>query len=425
MPGSEVHVRDIPRRTNRRCTLATVAHHGAAALLTGALMLAMQQAAAVTLEAVLRNAQQTYPSIETARANRESAHFGMEQARAGHYPTVDINGQRKIAGSALDLAQPTLRLNLYASGAIEAGVERESWREQSLAATVAVTREDVAFGAAQAWFRLLRAVRLQAATIAHLDRHLKLTDDFAAIASIDQGRRYDLIQARSRLEQVRQLAVAGDAEIAAARAALARFYPGTVKPEEMDYPPDLPGSIGMSEDADVSLHPAVEAARRALLSAEANVRATRAARMPRLDLQSTGGRDSASIVYLSFPAFDMARGAAEDSAAASLIGARASVQEQELLVRERQQTSLQVWIAAQNRETVAKGQISAASELVEVYRAQFQIGRRNLLDLLNAFAELYSAESALVAARVDRSLSRYQMEYAVGRLSKLYAGERR
>ena len=56
---------------------------------------------------------------------------------------------------------------------------------------------------------------------------------------------------------------------------------------------------------------------------------------------------------------------------------------------------------------------------------QFQIGRRNLLDLLNAFAELYSADSALVSARVDRSLARYQMEYAVGRLSKLYVGERR
>jgi adhesin transport system outer membrane protein len=374
-------------------------------------------AVGATLDDVLRAAVRGYPSIEVARANREAARFGVEQARAGHYPIVDVNGQRRLAGTALNLAQPRMRLNLYASGAIEAGVERESWREQALAATETVTREDVAFGAAQAWFRLLRAVRLQAVNERSLGRHQKLADDFAAIASIDVGRRYDLIQARSRLEQVRQLATAGEAEIAAAGEALARFYPGPVDPSALVPPaePTAPPLLG-SDDA-VATHPSVETARRTLLSAEANVRAAKASRLPRLDLESTAGRDSASVLLVSWPAFDLARNAAEDAAQAALVGARAAVQEQELLVRERQRTALQAWSAAQRRERVAEGQISAATELVEVYRAQFQIGRRNLLDLLNAFAELYSAESSFEAARVDRLLAGYQMQYAVGRLA--------
>lgn len=382
-------------------------------------------AAAATLEAVLRHAQQNYPAIDAARANRESARFSIEQARAGHYPAVDVTGQRRVAGNASNVAQPRLRLNLYASGAIEAGVERESWRERSLAATELVTREDVTFGAAQAWFRLFRAVRTQMALVRNLDRHERLVDDFAAIASIDQGRRYDLIQARSRTEQVRQAVVTGEAEIAAAREALSRFYPGPVEIATLDFPPELPPPGAMMDEAAVALHPQVEAARRQLLSAEANVRAARASRMPRIDLESTAGADSASVVLVTWPAFDLARGAAEDAAAAALVGVRASVQEQELLVRERQQATTQLWLTSQRRETVAQGQIGAATELVEVYRAQFQIGRRNLLDLLNAFAELFSAESALETARVDRLFARYQMEYAVGRLSKLYDDTRR
>ncbi|MFA7504536.1 MAG: TolC family protein, partial [Burkholderiaceae bacterium] len=54
------------------------------------------------------------------------------------------------------------------------------------------------------------------------------------------------------------------------------------------------------------------------------------------------------------------------------------------------------------------------------YREQFKIGRRNLLDLLNAFNELYQAESAVVAARVDLVLTRLQIEYAAGKLVPVF-----
>jgi outer membrane protein, adhesin transport system len=175
----------------------------------------------------------------------------------------------------------------------------------------------------------------------------------------------------------------------------------------------------MTGDDAISRHPSVEAARRLVLSAEANVKAARANRAPRVDLQTTAGAYGASVVTFTWPAFDLSRSAAEDAAVASLLGSRANLLEQERIIRERQQTSVQSWIAALRRERVAQGQIGLAQEVVDVYRAQFQIGRRNLLDLLNAFAELSNSEVALESAKVDISLARYQLEYAVGRLSTL------
>ena len=376
-------------------------------------------AQAATLDEVVRLALQTYPSIDAARANRDAAQFGVQQARAQHYPSVDVTSQRRVAGTAINVTNPALRLNLYASGAIEAGVERESWRERSLASTELVTREDVAFTAAQAYFRLFRAVILLDTTMKNFDRHKKLVDDFAAIASIDQGRRYDFVQASSRLEQVRLQVADRETEIAAAREGLARYYPDPIEPKSLSLPPPLPEPGSMMSDDAISRHPSVEAARRLLLSAEANVKAARANRAPRVDLQATGGAYGASIVTFTWPAFDLSRSAAEDAAVASLVGARATLQEQERIIRERQQTSVQSWLAALRREGVAQGQIGLAQEVVDVYRAQFQIGRRNLLDLLNAFAELSNSEIALESARVDKSLARYQLEYAVGRLSAL------
>ncbi len=376
-------------------------------------------AASATLEDVIRTAVARYPSIESARATRDAAHFDVASARAGHFPSVTFNGQRRIVGTATNLTQPQLNLNLYASGAIEAGVEREQWREHSLSSTLAATREDVAYEAAAAWFRLYRATTIQAANLRNLERHSRLVEDFAAIASIDTGRRYDLIQARSRTEQVRQTATTGEAEIASARAVLARFYPRPVDLAALMPPPELPDPPLPGDDTLIQ-HPNVEAARRSLLSAEAHARATRAARGPRLDLAATTGAYSSTVLQFSWPAFDLARTAAEDSAGAALAGARAAVQEQELIVRERQQTAFQAWRAAMDREKVAVGQVAASNELVDVYRQQFQIGRRNLLDLLNAFAELYSAEASRDAARVDRAAARYQLEYAAGRLSTVF-----
>ena len=369
-----------------------------------------------SLPDVIRTALARYPAIVVARANRESAHYDVAQAQAGHFPSVSVNGQRRVVGPATNLAQPTLNLNLYASGAIEANVERQQWREQALASTVSATREDVAFEAAQAWFRLLRGVAIQSANLRNLERHGNLVSDFAAIASIDTGRRYDLIQARSRMEQVRQTATVGQAEIVTARAALLRYYPKAFDLGQLRMPPILP-EPALPGEQELAVHPNVESARRSLMSAEANVRATRAARGPRVDLAASAGAYSSTVVQFSWPAFDLARSAAEDSAGAGLVGARASLEEQELLVRERLATSYQAFGSAAQRQDVAESQIKASSELVEVYRAQFQIGRRNLLDLLNAYAELFNAESSREAARVDRALYRYQLEYAAGRLA--------
>jgi len=61
-----------------------------------------------------------------------------------------------------------------------------------------------------------------------------------------------------------------------------------------------------------------------------------------------------------------------------------------------------------------------ANELALTYREQFKIGRRNLLDLLNAFNELFQAESAVAAARADSILSRLRIEYAAGRLVQAF-----
>jgi adhesin transport system outer membrane protein len=387
------------------------------ALVFASLLVPCCAASAASLAEVVRSALANYPAIAVAQSNRSVARYDQARARALHYPTVDLLGTRRLAGAASNLAQPRLRVNVWASGGIDAAIEREGLRESALASRELETREAVAFEAAQAYLRLLRGVRVLEATQRNLERHEALVKDFAAIASIDVGRRYDLVQARTRLEQVRLQIADSEAEIAAAREALARFYAPPIPVAELALPAPLAEPAPGAPQVTLVGHPTVEAAQRELLAAQADVKVTRADRMLRVDVESTMGKESATQLVVSWPAFDLGRTAAEQAAQAALIGARARVDEQERLVEEQQRAALQDYRAAQRRQTVSRGQIGLAEELVEVYREQFRIGRRNLLDLLNAFAELSSAEITYEASRVDQSLARYRMEFAQGRLA--------
>ncbi|MEZ5728849.1 MAG: TolC family protein [Burkholderiaceae bacterium] len=181
------------------------------------------------------------------------------------------------------------------------------------AARESQVREDVAFEAAQAYLRLLRAVRLHDAARANLKRHEALVADFEAIARIDTGRRYDLVQARTRTEQVRLALTEREAEIATTREQLARYFPATFEPAALGVPSPLPAPSEPSAEAAVlAEHPRVLAAQRLLQSAEADARAASAARGPRVDLESTAGKDSATMVTFAWPAFDLAGRAAEN-----------------------------------------------------------------------------------------------------------------
>lgn len=383
-------------------------------------------AAAVPLTEMVNHAIVNYPAIAIARSARNVAKFGIQQARSKHYPTVAVAGAQRLDGDITGSLGPRLNLNLYASGAINAEIDREKWREKSLASTQIERREDVAFAVVQAYFRLLGSVRLRDTTQRSLDRHLELVSDFREIARLDKGRRFDLIQAQARAEQVRFQLAERRTEIALATEGLARYYPLPFDPERLPMPLNLnsPESINNARQfAIANQHPSVLAAEKQLLAARANLRVARGNRGPRIDVESQTGGNRFSQLTLSWPAFDLAAAAAQDSADAALVGAQAEVDEQRAIILETQRTALASWRTANEREAIATNQIGIAETLVEVYREQFGIGRRNLLDLLNAYSELANAEAAAVISQTDAGLARHQIEYAAGRLSLAFVSK--
>ena len=58
----------------------------------------------------------------------------------------------------------------------------------------------------------------------------------------------------------------------------------------------------------------------------------------------------------------------------------------------------------------------ASAQVMEAYRSQFELGRRSLLDLLNAENELFQARSALVSGQAAVQETEYRVLTAVGSL---------
>ena len=63
----------------------------------------------------------------------------------------------------------------------------------------------------------------------------------------------------------------------------------------------------------------------------------------------------------------------------------------------------------------AQEQIGASAAVVELYELQFKVGRRSLIELVNAYAELAAVEGSLVAAENDyrRAVASYLAARAV------------
>jgi outer membrane protein, adhesin transport system len=390
------------------------------ATMAGALAAPALQAA--PLDVVVRSALTDYPTIRAAQASRNVAGFRIEEARGRHLPTFDIAAAGRVAGAATTQPLPRARLNLYAGGSIDSSIERETQRAAALENREAVTRDDVAFETTRQYLRVLRAARLVGVSEANLGRHQRLAEDFEQIVRIDVGRRFDLVQAQARVLLVRGTLEDRNAELNSARQALARFYPKDLELDTMGLPAVATVAVEPAAPIGDQSHPSVLAARRDLLAAEANARTVRQQRRPRLDLEAVGGRDPLSQVVLSWPAFDASLQAAEQGAAAEQLVAEATLQDVEITIAEARRQAEQDFAAAGRRIVQAQSQVTLASELVAIYYEQFRVGRRNLLDLLSAYAELSNGEANLAGAEVDRALARYRIAYTTGQFAPRFDG---
>ena len=406
-------------------------------------------AQAQSLTEVVQNALAIYPSMLSAKAKTEAQRSDIDRARAAHMPQISYGYTRsKYSNTNLPASilpntrSPSVRLNLWSGGRIEADAERAEALTQSNEFQEALTRDDVALLATEAYINWARALNMFELASKNLESHRITLSDIQKIVNVDTGRRIDLEQAQVRMDNATLNRLQRQTELQQARQRLSRFWQASlpVKPVGLTEALAPSGRLGpvpqtleqvMDQVSDEL--PSIAQQKAQVQAAEAAVKLAKGQFWPTVDatatrqlnllntLPQTYKEDTFTQVQVNMPLYSGgATSAGVRTAVGQLSAAQNSLEEARLLAREKAGLAYQDWVNAQGRTAQGESQARVGDKVVEGYRQQFRLARRQLLDLLNIQAEAFTYQSAATTAFYDEQIARARMLAAIGDLAKRF-----
>ena len=420
---------------------------GIAALLAGSASVAYAQAGdAVSLEQAVSIAVNSNPEVAQAQYNTEAIQFERRQAQGLYAPRLDIEGsagirrldnntRRTLGINDEELypleAQARAEWTVLDFGRRRGELLRQAARVDGASLRVVERSEFVALSVARQYLDLLLQQRIVAASEDNVTFHQQLVKDLTT--GVEQGSISiaDQQQAQERLQAaiVRQAEAEQSAE--EARITLRRLTGLDIAQVRM--PPQLAEAMPASIDEAVGLsrtsNPRVREAEADVDAAHALADSAKGDMFPRIgiegvarageDIDGFRGRttDLQARAFLRWNLFD---GGINRAKYQEMVR-RASEARYRLyqVSREAEEDVRTAWatLRTQGKVTDELGRQSAVSDdLLLSYRNQFNVGRRSLLDVLDAQNTRYNVQVRLETARFSQMFARYQTLAATNRL---------
>ncbi|MGV3554451.1 MAG: TolC family protein [Croceibacterium sp.] len=399
---------------------------------------AMAQDSAVTLQEAISVAMQSNPEIIQAQMNKEAIEFERKQAQGLYMPRIDLEGSagvrrlenrtRRTLGIADDELYP-LELSLGAEwtvldfGRRRGELLRQAARVDGASLRVVERSEFIALQIARQYLDVLLQQRVLAASQDNALFHQTLVTDLGT--GVDQGSISvaDRQQAEERLQSalVRQEEASQDLD--AAVITLRRLTGLDIS--QVTVPPNLSSAMAPSLDAAVGLtrtnNPLV---REAIADVDA---ANALAASAEGDLYPTVGLEVRGRIGDDIDGF---QGETNDVQARAVMRwniwdggiNRAKLQEMirrssqaryrlHQMQREAEEDVRTAWSRLQSQGQIIEAltrQSQVSDDLLLSYRSQFNVGRRSLLDVLDAQNTRYNTQVRLETARFSQLFAQYQ-----------------
>ncbi len=371
----------------------------------------ISSASATSLSSLLREAIQHDPSVMEAQAESASARSRVERARAVHWPVITATGSKLLSQrhrysydyDSEDI-QPGIRgeLNLFASGAIEADVQRSESEAEFYHYKVDEAAGDTVRAFVSLYLDALREKQSIAVLEQSLSRHNAILNDLNTISIHDQGRESEFVQAESRRLMVRQQINSRTRVLETTLGKLSTWMSRPVTVADLENP-----FTGMTESrllhdytqAPQEGNPSWLASHADVESKKAALKAQERARYPRVDLTGSVTRDDRQIgVNLSWDLFNQNTRYGVSEKAAQISAATGRLDSVARLIDETGRLALiTVRQSGVEMETLRRQEVASA-RVVDFYRLQFRVARKTLIELLNAENELYSVGLSRVQA---------------------------
>jgi adhesin transport system outer membrane protein len=408
---------------------------------------------AQTLVQAVEQTIQSNPEILAEANRRLSVDKTIDQARAGYAPRVDLNlgyGREYTKNPATrpgsesltrGEASITARQMLYDGFYTKSEVDRTTASADSAGFAVADISERRSLQAIGAYLDVLRRQDLLKLTQTNLESHQTIFSQIEQRSDSGVGRRADVDQAQARLALSQSNLESQIGNVEDARTNFQRVV-GTM-PENITNPGDeccdkAPATLEDAVKIAYNQHPTL---RTALANHEASLAQENAAKSafhPRVDLDlgasannnldGEPGHDKGLYAMFRLQ-YNLLNGGADKARIEQI--EHLSEQQKELINRAQREIELDVrlaWNALENAERRLPGleqRVDAAEKTREAYAAQFRVGQRTLLDLLDSENELLSSGIAYTEAYYDRIYACYWLMQSMGKLLETMAIEQR
>ncbi len=355
-----------------------------------------------------------HPGVRAAMARVSRSDIEIDIARAGYHPNVQAGVGTAGSGNMQLGYDVVVSQMLYDWGAVESQVDSAQATQRHAVQELLVEREDAALEISEAYLDVLFArqrVAVADAYIERLDDLLALSQRRVSTGYVDRSEsgRVTLALARAQeqllLEQGRLQEAAQQYAVLVGAPAVALEAPPLV-------PLDALLERGRRLAPLILISPlylqAVEKSR----VEEANIKAADAALKPQINLEGTaqrreiGGqltRDTTIMLRLRMAAFQgLSSFKRVDAARQALEAAQWDKDQVERDIRRKVQALMEGEAPLAARETALQEQIGGAGEIGGIYREQFFVGMRSMIDLLSVEADRFEAERQLLQLQSER-----------------------
>jgi len=392
------------------------------------------------MDNVVAIALSRHPLVGQADAETAAATARKGQAESGYYPSVSLSTgytrsrtfsptTNQSVTSPSGFIEGNVSQILTDFGRTRAGANRAGSLVSAAAESGKSTRQDVAFAAKIAYFGVLRAQRIVEVRRETLSQRESLLSQAQSFYEAGVRARIDVARAEANLYQARAEMTAAQNDLQVARITLLNRM-GIDQPKDflladtlatVTVPGDIDSWIAEAE-AD---RPELRSIRERERAAEFGLRAARANYYP--VLTGAGGYGYAAedlpleqnyniSVLLQFPLFQgfLTREEVKE-AQASLDSTRYAATDLRRLVRlQVEQSALSVREASERFEARRKEQ-EASGENLRLARERYKVGAGDIIEMIDAQVQMTQAETAVIEALYDSSISAATLLRAIGR----------
>ena len=418
-------------------------------LLLGLTFGSTSRSLAVSLQEAVQAALLTSPDIGIVTESRRAIDQELEEAWSLFRPQVDLRtatgGQYTNSpgtrGRARDLDDGgtvrqlryesglTIRQMLFDGFAAASEVSRQEARVGAAARRVRETSEFTALDAAEAYLESFRQCELVGLAEENIVAHLNTLDLVTIKAEGGAASLTDVEQTQSRVSTAEDALVETRSRVRDADA----NYINTIGEAPLDLvrpqvpfqavPENEPTAVALA----LKLNPTIAVTRADLETAKADYQTSRAGLWPRVDLEvgansnrnlaGTRGQtsDVSALVVMRYNLFNGGAGAARrQQFIARIAEARQRMLQVQRATEREMRLAWNALVTSRERLRALRRQVQANESVLGAYQLQFDIGRRDLLDLLDAENDLYRSRTNLLTAEFVELFGVYRVLATAG-----------